>query len=77
MRAFNNAGGVRGTRQRRQGVVAATRSTVDDEVGVVDGLAEADEEVKDVRIVVQQRATLHIPAQPSALGDRMQNADPC
>jgi hypothetical protein len=48
-------------RHGRVGVPAA-RGTVDDEVRVVDRLAEADEQVEDVRVVVEDRAAVDVPA---------------
>mmetsp|Transcript_54236 Transcript_54236/g.172149 ORF Transcript_54236/g.172149 Transcript_54236/m.172149 type:complete len:366 (-) Transcript_54236:619-1716(-) len=42
-------------RRRREGLAAGGGGGVHDEVGVVHGLAEADEEVEDVRVVVQDR----------------------
>jgi hypothetical protein len=45
-----------------EAVVAAPRGAVDDEVGVVDGLTQADEKVEDVCVVVQDCAALDIPA---------------
>ena len=58
---------VEGLRVRRRAgggrrVDAAAGRAVDDQVGVVHGLAQPDEQVEDVGVVVEHRAALDVPA---------------
>jgi hypothetical protein len=51
-----------GSLSASKAIVAATGGTVDYKVGVIDCLAQADEQVEDVSVVVENRAAVNIPA---------------